>query len=343
MDEGDFADFLTETVFSPEAQAETPEPDNLESQVETPEVEEEKILPDPVFEEKPETTQVETPDEPALPETVEEPEYAVWARKQFGDDLNLADPQIAKLAESRYEAERMVGRSQAELQEQRRLMEEEDTRRRVASLHERSDLTEDESDWVDMAVESEDPAAFAVAALENDRRDLYGSILDRWATQGESQSARVRDLHARVVAAYSQPAPDPQAQYREALAQSFSEVGLNVQQHGNVILAKASELGDTNPFVRGMMSPNPEIRSMSVRAVWDLAQSSQVTVQKVARDDEVAARVAEERLREAAAGVGNGTVHQAPPKRQGSFWDEFDEEVAAKGWDGAIPGYQTER
>ena len=252
------------------------------------------------------------------------------------------NPQIAKLAQSRFEAERMVGRSQAELQEQRRLMEEESAQRRIASLSQRADLNEEESDWVDGAVESQDPAAYAIAALENDRRDLYGAILDRWATQGEGESARARDLHARVVQAYSQPAPDPQAEFQQALAQSFQAVGLSVAQHGQTILAKASELGDANPFVQGMMSQDPNVRQMAVRAVWDLAQT-QVTVQKEAQNDDVAARVAEERLREAAAVVGNGTVHQTPPKKQGSFWDEFDEEVASKGWDGSRPGYKEQR
>jgi hypothetical protein len=348
MDEGDFADFLADEVFGSGEAKPDPEPDNLESQVvpevEEPEEEDKILLPDPAFEDRPETEQIEQPgEEPASPETVEEPEYAVWARKQFGDELDLSNPQIAKIAESRYEAEKMIGKSQSELQEQRKLMEEESAQRRIASLSQRADLTEEESDWVDVAIESEDPAAYAVSALENDRRDLYGAILDRWATQGESQSAKARDLHARVVQAYSQPAPDPQAQFRDALAQSFSAVGLNVGQHGSVILAKASELGDANPYVQGMMSQDPNIQQMAVRAIWDLAQSTQVTVQKVAREDDVAARVAEERLREGAAVVGNGTVHQTPPKTQGGFWDEFDEEVSARGWDGARPGYKEQK
>jgi len=343
MDEGDFADFLADEVFgegAPETPAE-PEP-NLESQVETPETPEEPALPEPVFEEQPETAQPADP-EPAETETpVEEPEYAVWARKQFGEDLDLTNPQIAKLAQSRWEAERMVGKSQAELQEQRRLMEEESAARRVASLHERADLNDEESDWVDQAVESGDPAAFAVAALENDRRDLYSAILDRWATQGEQESSRVRDFHSRVVAAYSQPAPDPQAQFQQALGESFQAVGLNVRDHGSIILAKAAELGDANPYVQGMMAQDPQVRAMAVRAVWDLSQSTQATIQKVTRDDEVAARVAEERLRENAAVVGNGTLHQEPPP-SGGFWSEFDEEVAARGWDGARPGYKEQR
>jgi hypothetical protein len=52
--------------------------------------------------------------------------------------------------------------------------------------------------------------------------------------------------------------------------------------------------------------------------------------------------VAEERLRENAAVVGNGTLHQEPPK-EGGFWSEFDEEVAARGWDGSRPGYKEQR
>jgi hypothetical protein len=135
MSEGDFADMLADTVFNPNAAAEeTPEPEaNLESQVAEPVVEETVELPEPAFFEKKEVEVAgeEKPEETVVVEEEAEPEYAVWARKQFGDDLNLADPAIAKLAQSRYEAEKMIGKSQSELQEQRKLMEEEETRRRI--------------------------------------------------------------------------------------------------------------------------------------------------------------------------------------------------------------------
>lgn len=330
---------------------EAPEPKPIEEVVVDPDVPEETPA-----EEAPEGTPEGTPEEPEqAPDSEETPfeqgnlevqdgtegepeeaEYLAWAKKQYGDDL---DPD--KLARAAYEKEKLLGK-QAE--QSRRLTEEREARElqeRIDALNTVGILTPDEEQWVDEAVMSDDPGDYAYEALQAQRPELYAAIMDRWSTLGEREARAARLVHSRVLQAVAAPQPSEQESYALALGQTFSSLGLSIETHGPVILQKAEQLGSDHPAVQGMMSPDEDVRKISTRAIYDLVSTSNATVARVRQDDVVNARVQEEQLRQQAAAVTTGGTRVEQPKKS-SFWDEFDAELAERGWDGERPAYGRE-
>jgi len=349
--EREVEDFFNEEIFGAKPPVENEAPFPTEAPVEAKPIEE-VVLETPDPEVEVETPEVETPAEDpdetveGLPETppqeeVEEQEeaYATWAKKQYGDDLDLDNPQVAKVAKAAYEKEKMLG---AKAEEARRLQQEAETREiqeRIDALNTPGNLTQEEDNWVNEATVSDDPGEWAYNALQQQRPDLYAAIMDRWSSMGEAEARTARSFHSRIVQAVSAPQPSEQETYTAALGETFTSLGLNIDSHGPLILAKAEELGAAHPSVQGMMSHDPDIRRIATRSVFDLVAQGNVTVQKAKTDDVVAARVQEEQLRQNAAGIQQAGGPREEPKKQGGFWDEFDKEIEEKGWDGNRPTY----
>jgi len=295
----------------------------------------------------PEAEVVEEAAEEEAPEAVEEgteeveeeaEEYVSWAKKQFGDDIDLDSDSSKKLAKSAFEKERMLGKKAEESKQLKQEAEARAIQQRIDALNTPGNLTPEEDGWVDEAIVSGDPAEWAYSALQGERPDLYAAVLDRWAAQGESESRMARTLHSRVLQVVSQPQPSREESYAASLGSTFIELGLNIESHGPAILAKAEELGSGHPAVAGMMSPDGDVRRIATRAIYDLISAGKTTVSKAQQDDVVAARVKEQQLREKAAGVTTGKPHVAQPKKS-PFWEEFDAELSERGWDGNAPTY----
>jgi hypothetical protein len=269
-------------------------------------------------------------------ETPQEEEYLTWAKKQYGEDL---DPE--KLARAAWEKERLLGQKA----ESEKRLQEEAHRREVEgmlqALNTPGHLTNEEDNWVNEAILSGDPGEWAVHALRGERPDLYAAIRNRWSAQGEQEAQRAAILHTQVTQQALAPRVSVAESYALALGQTFQSVGLNIEEHGPLILAKLDELGAAHPAVRGIQSHDPEMRALAAQSVWDLISSSQTTVQKARTEDVVQQRVQEEQLRQNAAGVNGGSPHVEPPKKS-KFWEEFEEETRERGWDGERPQYGRE-
>lgn len=286
----------------------------------------------------PEQEESETPEE--TPGSEEEAHLA-WARKKYGEGIDLDSDSSKMLAKAAYEQEKLLGR-QAE--QQRRLEQEAQQREveaKIAFLNTPGVLTPEEDAWIDEAVISDNPEEAADALLTEGRADLYGAFVARWVQQGDAEAFRALQHRDRVMQWATTPQPSEQESYSLALGQTFTSLGLNIEQHGPLILAKAEELGTAHPAVSGMMSPDPQMRAVATRAIFDLVTSGNVTVQKAKQDDVVAQRVQEEELRKNASGINQNGGRVEKPK-QGGFWDKFDEEIEQRGWDGERPRYGTE-
>lgn len=277
--------------------------------------------------------------EDSAEEEVEEvEEYVAWAKKKFGEDTDLSSDTAQKLAKSAYEQEKMIGKQAAETKAAREAAERAELQAKIDALQTPGNLTPEEDSWVDEAISSADPGEWAYNALQAERPDLYASILNRWSSMGETEAAQARRLDAAVLQMVTAPQPSQEESYASALGQTFQEIGLNIESHGPIVLAKAEELGPSHPSVAAMMSPDPTIRQLGARNVFDLAMQGKTTVRKAKTDDEVENRVKEEQLRQKAAGVTTGKPHVEQPKKS-TFWEGFDAELAERGWDGNSPTY----
>lgn len=341
-------DFFNEQIFGapPAAEAEPIFPDAppgakpIEAVVAEEEVETE-MVPNSIPEaEEPVSTAVEEPVEESVAEEAEdgEPEYVTWARKQYGEDIDLTSESSQKLAKAAFEKERMLGKKAEEARRLQQEAEQREVQARIDALNTPGALTPEEDAWVNEALISDDPGKWAYNALEAERPDLYATIMDRWAALGEAESRRARVLHSRVLQAVAQPQPSEQETYTAALGQTFLSLGLSIEQHGPAILAKAEELGSNHPSVQGMMSPDDDVRRIATRAIYDLVAASRTTVAKARTDDVVQARVEEEKLRQQAAGIQQGGPRVEQPKKS-TFWEQFDAEIEQRGWDGQRPHY----
>ncbi len=346
--EKDVEDFFNEEIFGakPPVENEPPFPETPESKpvaevvVETPE---EEVVEEPTPEGEP--PEGEPVPEEGLPETppqdeVEEQEeaYIGWAKKQYGDDLDLDNEQVAKLAKANYEKERLLGKKAEEARTLQQQQEAAEIQARIDALNTPGHLTQEEDAWVNESISSNDPSEWAYNALQAQRPDLYAAIMDRWSSLGEVEARQARTFHSHIVQAVSAPAPDPQETYTAALGETFTSLGLNIEAHGPLILAKAEELGSAHPSVQGMMSHDPDIRRIATRSVFDLVAQGNTTVQKAKQEDVVQQRVQEEQLRQQTQGIQQGGPRVEPPKKS-KFWEEFDAEIEEKGWDGNRPSY----
>jgi hypothetical protein len=277
-----------------------------------------------------------TSEEP--PEPSEDELIGAWARKKYGDDVGLETESERKFAKALYEQEKLLGRKAEETRVLQEEAQQRELQERIDALNTPGVLTTEEDQWVDEAIGSDDPAEWAYGALQGERPDLYAAILDRWSSLGEKESRQARIFHSRVLQAVTSPQPDPQESYTAALGHTFLSLGLNIERDGPVILAKAEELGGNHPAVQGMMSPNDDIRLLATRSVYDLVSASKTTVSKARTDDVVNGRVQEEELRRQAAGVTQGGPRIEQPKKS-PFWDQFEQEIEDRGWDGNRPTY----
>lgn len=317
-----------------------PEPKPLDEVAvdETPtpqeEAEDAEVEPDEESDESVEESVTEDP-------VVEDDAHLAWARKKYGEGIDLENETSRMLAKAAYEQERMIGK-QAE--ERRRLEQEAQAReiqQKIDFLNSPGSLTIEEDAWIDEAVSSGDAATAADALLNEGRADLYGAFIARWVQQGDREAMEAIQHRDRVMAWVQTPEPSETESYTLALGQTFQSLGMNIESHGPVILAKAEELGVNHPSVQGMMSQDPDVRRIATRAVYDLATQGQVAVRKAKTDDVVAQRVQEERLRQGAAGITNGGS-RPEEKKKSAFWDKFDEEIEERGWDGNRPQYGRE-
>jgi hypothetical protein len=273
-----------------------------------------------------------------LDEVEEEEEYVSWAKKQFGDDVDLENASARKLAKSAFEKEKMLGKKAEEANQLKAERDRQELQAKIDALQTPGNVTPEEDAWIDEAVSSGDPGEWAYNALQAERPDLYAAIINRWASMGEGEAAQARRLDAAIIQAISQPQPSKEESYSMALGQTFQSLGLDIETQGPIILAKAEELGASHPSVVAMMSPDPTIRQLGTRNVFDLAVAGKTTVRKAVLDDDVQARVKEETLRQQAAGVTTGKPHVEAPKKS-AFWEGFDEELKERGWDGNGPTY----
>jgi len=348
--EREVEDFFNEEIFGakPPVENEPPFPQAepeakpleevvLEGTPEEPEAvpDSEEVAPEQGEPEAPEGT----PEEPIVPEEPQEEAYAAWAKKQYGDDLDLDNEQVAKVAKAAFEKEKLLG---AKAEETRRLQQEAEQREiqeRIDALNTPGVLTAEEDGWVNEATVSDDPGEWAYNALQAERPDLYAAIMDRWSSMGETEARRARALHTRVLQVVSAPQATEQETYTAALGETFTSLGLNIESHGPLILAKAEELGSDHPSVQGMMSQDPDIRRIATRSVFDLVAQGNTTVLKAKTDDVIAQRVQEEKLREQAQGIQQGSGPREEQPKKGGFWEQFDAEIKEKGWDGDRPTY----
>jgi hypothetical protein len=337
-----------EAPFPTETPPETPpEPKPVEEVVvdDAPEEKEEKEEPPPEVTEPVEGAEETPPEqdkEPPIEVTAtEEDEVAAWAKKKFGDDVALDTDSEKKFAKAAFEQEKLLGKQAEQARVDREAREQMEVQQRIDALNTPGSLTPEEDTWVGEALISSDPGEWAYNALQAERPDLYATIMDRWAALGEDESRRARVFHSRVLQAVTAPQPTEQESYTAALGNTFISLGLSIEEHGPVLLAKAEELGAANPLVQGMMSPNDDVRRISTRAIYDLVAAGRATVSKARTDDVVDQRVKEEQLRQNAAGVERGGPRvEQPPKSP--FWEKFDEELAERGWDGNRPNYGKE-
>lgn len=352
--EKDVEDFFNEEIFGakppvenepPFPQAE-PEPKPLEEVVletpdEAPETPEE--VSDTPTEDAPEQGEdvSETPEEVSdIPEDDEA--HLAWARKKFGEGIDLEGDTNKMLAKAAYEQEKLLGK-QAE--ERRRLEQEAEQREiqeRITALNTPGVLTAEEDIWVDEATQAGDPGEYAYDALQSGRPDLYAAVMDRWSTLGEVEARRARALHSQVLQLVSVPQPSEQESYTAALGGTFVSLGLNIERDGPLILQKAEELGAQHPSVQGMMSTDEDVRRIATRSIYDLVAAGKTVVHKAKQDDVVQQRVQEEQLRQNAAGVNGGGAQRIAEPKKSSFWEQFDAEIAEKGWDGQRPTYGRE-
>jgi ribosomal protein S24E len=316
---------------------------STDTETETEEVEEETFVEDETpGEESDDEGEAELEEEPREEaedeiEVQAETDFTLWAKNKYGEDVDLE-----KLAKATYNQEQLLGRKAAEFEAEQQARRELEQQMILDTLNTNyAGLSPEEDEWVDEAVMSESPLDWAISALQNDRVDLYNTVLNRFGMQGEREQQLASEIRARVLFE-AQRQPEPQASYQEVLASmlnyTFQGLGMDINTHGPVVAEQAAALGGSHPLVQAMQSEDDNLRALAVQQIYERAGNSKTTVQKAVYDDMNGAKAREAELRAGAAGVNSGSGPRKSPKAK-SFFDAWDEAAADLRVDGNNPRY----
>jgi hypothetical protein len=155
-------------------------------------------------------------------------------------------------------------------------------------------LTPEQRDWVEQAVESQNPVAYVQQAIEAEEFDLARAVCDAWAQDAPYEAGRIAQhvdaaqWRQEQMQTQQQP-PIDQTALMGVIVEHFPEMPQYEQQ----MLQTISSLGDNHPLVQDAKSNNPEAAATAIVSIYEIARAQTTSVtnarEKVKRDGRKAA------------------------------------------------------
>jgi len=307
---------------------------------ETPAAETEEIVHDepPGFEPPPTDDTPTPPPSPAEPKKEEKPAeeqpgeeqpeegdpHTVWATKKYGKDPDAwakaaynQERYISQLNEEKKAAEE-IARNAIEYAQNMEAQAQSNTTMSMP-------LSAQEEAWVEQAMMN--PAAHAYQAARAGNAKLYNAVIEQIAVDDPGAAARIGTqvqlaLQEEMRVAQAQGAEhaaqangaQPHGDFNTELGQSFERLGINVQQYGEAMWEKFSELGEYHPYTLAVLGGDAIQRDLAVSAVYDLVRAGQTTTRRIGDEQREEQIKREGELRRNAASVVTGSPHVEPQK-----------------------------
>jgi len=311
-----------------------PEDDEPEESEEVEEVEV-KAQGDP-GDEQPEEPAGE--DEDAEGEPADEPEYSPDVQAL----IDRHDGDVAATLRAAVEMQKMLGRRNHEQGELTRRLTEMEAELEQARAFQAGaiGLTTEQHEWVEAAIESEQPAAFVQSAVAAGEFDLARAVCDAWGENGDAYAAlRTRQMIDQSESAYQyaqQVAEPPPTIPQEQLFQMIEEQVPDFSSYSAEMTEIVNQLGPSHPMVAAAKSPDPNEAAAGLIDIYKVARTRATRVSEARKTHEEQQREQglAKRKRARVSSSSSRTSHEEPPQATrigpGLTLEELDAAFAAE-------------
>jgi hypothetical protein len=276
-----------------------------------------------------EEAEVEAADEAQYP-----PEIQAFIDRHDGD--------IDKALRTAAEQYRMIGERNREHGEMnRRLAQVEAELVQARALQAgQMGLTPEQAEWVEAAIESEQPTAFIQSAVASGEFDLARAVCDAWGENGDAYSAlRTRQMvdEAEGAAQYAQQvtAPPPTIP-QEELFGIIEEQVPDFSSYAAEMTEVVTQLGRNHPMVVAANSPDPNEAATGLIDIYKVARTRKTRVSEARKEHQAQQREqgVAKRKQARVSSSSSRTSHEEPPQTTriapGLTLEELDAALAAE-------------
>jgi hypothetical protein len=304
----------------PEApqEAETEAPEDAPEEGEAPEAPEEEGVEEEVVAQAPDEEsdgdeEEEEPGEEEPEEETPEPERDPLAQAfldRYGGDIEQALQGAAQL-------ERVLGRHGQERDQLQATISQlqADLQNAHVLANGQHFLNDEQRQWVEEAVQSDNPRAYVYGAIQEGQYDLARAVADELGNERPYEAVQLAEqINRAEYIAYQQQAQaqPPAAVDHQVLLDTLSEFLPEMPRYQQQMLETIKRLGPMHPLVQeARMSDDPERVIHGVLGIYEIARGTSTALQ-AQRDDALAQRRASEKNARQKAVV---TSAQAAPSR----------------------------
>ncbi|HET6315976.1 MAG TPA: hypothetical protein VFG86_05940, partial [Chloroflexota bacterium] len=172
-------------------------------------------------------------------------------------------------------------------------------------------LNEEQREWVEHAVGSENPAAWVQQAVTAGEWGLARALCDEWAQNDPYQAMRTLQAVEQAEYQASVQTVEPEAQplnhgaLMDILVENFPEMPNYEQQ----MVATLSALGDSHPLAVDARSQDPETAARGIIGLYEIARASTASVNGAREEIKTQRKAAAKQVRRSAA---VSSAQQAP-------------------------------
>jgi hypothetical protein len=297
-----------------------PRPDDIEPEPrDEPQIEpgDEPDEDEPEAEEEVEVA-AESDEQPEAPAPSEDEEEEDEPEGQDGDlppevqaYLDRHGGDLGKALKTMVEAQAMLARRNTEYGEQgRRIAQLEAELAQAQTFAAQTQaLSPEQTEWVQAAVESDQPIAFVQQAVQAGEYELARAVCDAWGSEGDAYAAlrtRAQVDQAEAYAYQAQAASEPPAVMpREELISLITQQVPDFPEYEGEMVEVINQLGTEHPMVVAANSPDPATAAAGLVDLYRVAQT------RKARVAEVKTEVESERREKKASEKKRGRVSSA--------------------------------
>lgn len=321
----------------PEAAAAAPEVEAPAEEEEVEVVAEQAPEPEPKEgEREEEEAEEEDPDaeEEEQPEGELAPEVQAYLDRH-GGDLN-------KALKTMVEAQTMLARRNTEYGEQGRTIArlEAELAQAQAFAAQTQAMTPEQNEWVQAAVESEQPVAFVQQAVAAGEYELARAVCDAWGSEGDAYAALRTRQQVDAAEAYAYQAQaaaePPPTMAREDLYELITQQVPDFPDYEQDMVEIVNQLGRSHPMVVASNSADPAEAAAGLVDLYRVAQTRKLRVAEARtqiEEEQREKKVAEKKRGRVSSAASRSSTTETPQARRimpGLTVEELDAALAAE-------------
>jgi hypothetical protein len=251
------------------------------------------------------------------PEPVDEPEYAPDVQAF----IDRHDGDLGKALLTAAEQYRVIGeRNRLHGEMTRRVMEMEAELAQARAFQAgQIGLTPEQAEWVEAAIESEQPTAYIQSAVASGEFDLARAVCDAWGENGDAYAAlRTRQMvdQAEGAAQYAQQAAEPPPTIpQEELFGMISEQVPDFSNYWAEMTEVVTQLGRGHPMVIAANSADPNEAATGLIDLYKVARTRATRVSEARKtvEEQQRERGVAKRKQARVSSSSSRTSHEEPP------------------------------